>query len=302
MIRFLYGENDYALTRAAGRLTDVFVEEHGVHSLAQYEGEDVQPKDLPQLLQGQSLFADAKLSVIRGASSNKVLWESLGDYLETAGDVDLLLLESKPDKRTRTFKWLQKNAETKECKLLDERETISWLETEARRLGIECNHETARFLVHYSGTEQWRLHNDLTKLALAEKPLSKELITELIEPHPSASVFDLLDAILTGRKDDAQRLLEIVRAYEDSYKFMGLFISQLYALAVCVVADHRPSQQIAKDAGIHPYVAQKTQNLARNVDKDRLVQIVDRVEECDAALKSTGGDPWTLITATVGRL
>lgn len=302
MIHFLYGENDYALTRAAARLTEEFTKEHGAHSLAQYEGENVQLADLPQLLQGQSLFSDAKLIVIRGASTNKLLWEGLSDFLETAGDVDLLILESKPDKRTRTFKWLQKHAETRECKLLDERETTTWLETESRRLKINLSHEVAGFLVRYSGTDQWRLHNDLEKLSLAEKPITKELVEELIEPNPTASVFDLLDAILTGRQEDAQRLLSIVRVYEEPYKFMGLFVSQLYALALSVVADHRPSQAIAKDAGIHPYVAQKTLALAKKIDRDRLRQIVDRVEECDTAMKSTGGDPWTLIATTVGRI
>ena len=302
MIHFLYGENDYALTRAAARLTEEFTKEHGAHSLAQYEGENVQLADLPQLLQGQSLFSDAKLIVIRGASTNKPLWEGLGDFLEAARDVDLLILESKPDKRTRTFKWLQKHAETRECKLLDERETTTWLETESRRLKINLSHEVAGFLVRYSGTDQWRLHNDLEKLSLAEKPITKELVEELIEPNPTASVFDLLDAILTGRQEDAQRLLSIVRVYEEPYKFMGLFVSQLYALALSVVADHRPSQAIAKDAGIHPYVAQKTLALAKKIDRDRLRQIVDRVEECDTAMKSTGGDPWTLIATTVGRI
>ncbi len=302
MIRFLYGENDYALTRASNRVRDEFVEKYGTESVSVHEGDQLQPSDLPQLLQGQNLFAETRLTIIRQASTNKILWDGLGDFLETAGDIDLLLVDGKPDKRTKTFKWLQKNAEVRECKLLDERETISWLETESRRLGVECNPETARFLVHHSGTDQWRLSNDLMKLSLANKPLSPALIRELIEPNPTASVFDLLDAILTGRQEEAQKLLSIVRVYEDPYRFMGLMISQLYALALCVVADHRPSQQIAKDAGIHPYVAQKTLVLAKRIDRDRLKHIVDRVEECDLALKSTGGDPWTLITATVGRL
>jgi DNA polymerase-3 subunit delta len=302
MIRFLFGENDYALSRATTRVRDAFGEQHGDQSVSMHEGDQIELRDLPQFLQGQNLFADTKLTIIRGASSNKPLWEGLSDFLEGAGDIDVLFVEGKPDKRTRTFKWLQKHAEVRECKLLDERETITWLETESRRLGIECNHEIARFLVHHSGTDQWQLSNDLMKLSLANKPLSTDLIRELIEPNPSASVFDLLDAILSGRQADAQKMLDIVRTYEDPYRFMGLMISQLYALSLCVVADHRPSQQIAKDAGIHPYVAQKTQVLAKRIDRTRLQEIIDRVEECDLALKSTGADPWTLIIATVGRL
>lgn len=302
MIKFLYGENEYSVSRAEGRIREAFIEKHGAQSVEIYDGSQVQISDLPQMLQGQTLFSDATLTVLRGASTNKSLWDELADVLERSPDADLLIVEGKPDKRTRTFKWLQKNAETKECKLLDERETITWLETEARGQGIALSRELAIFLVHHSGTDQWRLYNDLIKLSLAGKPLSRDLIKELIEPNPSATVFELLDAILAGRHKDAQRILDIVRIVEDPYKFMGLFVSQLYALAVCVAADHRPSQTIAKDAGIHPYVAQKTQALARNIDRERLKEMVAVVEQGDLSLKSSGGDPWTIIAATIGRL
>lgn len=302
MIRFLFGENEYSVSRAEVRIREAFIEQHGTQSVEIYDGSQVQIRDLPQLLQGQTLFSDATLTVLRGASTNKPLWDELCDVLEKTPDADLLIVEGKPDKRTRTFKWLQKNAETRECKLLDERETITWLETEARGQGIALSRELATFLVHHSGTDQWRLYNDLIKLSLAGKPMSRDLIKELIEPNPTATVFELLDAILAGRHKDAQQILDIVRIHEDPYKFMGLLISQLFALAVCVAADHRPSQTIAKDAGIHPYVAQKTAVLARNIDKQRLKKIISIVEEGDLLLKTSGGDPWTIIATTIGRL
>ncbi len=220
MIKLNFGDNDYARTRAYERARDEFVAEHGVHAVAIYEGSEITTADLPQLLQGQSLFADSKLMIIRDASTNKQLWEDLGDSLEKLGDVDLLLIETKPDKRTRTFKWLQKHADVQECKLLDERATVSWLQNEARRQGIDLNHELAQSMVARGGTDQWRLHGDIAKLVLSGRPVSRELIAELIEPHPSASVFDLLDAALSGRRDDAVRTLAIVKMVEDPYKFM----------------------------------------------------------------------------------
>ncbi len=302
MIQLFYGENDYARTRSYERARDEFIAEHGQHAVTILEGSDVSTADLPQLLQGQSLFADSKLTIIRDASANKQLWEDLGDNLEKFGDVDLLLIEFKPDKRTRTFKWLQKHADVQECKLLDERATISWLQTEARRQGIDLNHELAQYMVERSGTDQWRLHNDLAKLAMSQQPLSRQLITDLIEPHPSASVFDLLDATLSGRRDDAVQALAIVKMVEDPYKFMGLLSSQLYALALCVSADHRPAAIIAKDAGIHPFVAQKTLALARMIDQRRLAHMIEVMTKCDHQLKSTGSNPWTVIESAIGSL
>ena len=302
MIQLLFGDNDYARTQAERRIRVAFAEQHGDQSVAIIDGIDAKPADLPQLLQGQSLFADSKLIVLREASANKQLWEGLGDFLDSAGDVDLVLVETKPDKRTRTFKWLQAHAELHEAKLLDERTTISWCETEARRQGIDLSHELAAYLVHRSGTDQWRLYNDISKVALAGKPISRELIDQLVEPHPSASVFDLLDAITSGRRDEALRILRVVRDVEDPYKFMGLLSSQLYALAVCVTADHRPSAVVAKEAGLHPYVAQKTLALAGRLDLARVRQMIQAVDEADERLKSSGAEPWLIVETCVGTI
>ncbi len=302
MIRLLYGDNTYAISRAARRIADTFTEEHGAGSVDTYQAEAITLQDLPQLLQGQSLFSDAKLIVLHNPSTQKVLWDGLSDYLDTNPDADLLIVDPKPDKRTKTFKWLQKHAETRECRSLDERETITWLETEARGQGVELSHDMARLLVRHSGTDQWRLANDLAKLSLAEKLVTRELIEDIIEPHPEATAFELLDAITSGRKADAQRMLSIVRGHEDPYKFLGLLISQLYALAVCVTAEGRPSQQIAKDAGIHPYVAQKTLALARSTNREDVLRIITIIEECDISIKTTGADPWTNISASIGQM
>ncbi|MEO5690713.1 MAG: DNA polymerase III subunit delta [Candidatus Saccharimonadales bacterium] len=302
MIQLLFGDNTYSISRATGRIVAEFTEAHGEGSVDTYQAEAISPQDLPQLLQGQSLFSDAKLIVLNTPSTQKALWDGLGEYLEHAGEVDLLITDPKPDKRTKTFKWLQKHADVRECKSLDERETITWLETEARRLGVNCTHEMARFLVRHSGTDQWRLSNDLAKLSLTGKPLSHDLILDVIEPHPEATAFELLDAITAGKHAEAQRLLSIIRDHEEPYRFLGLVISQLYALAVCVESEGRPSQQIAKDTGIHPYVAQKTMVIARSTSREKVLHMISIIEECDLSLKTTGADPWTSISASIGRM
>ena len=190
MIRLYYGENDYALTRQVGRIRDEFTKQHGQASVTNYEADQLQLADLPQILQGQSLFHDAKLTIIHGSSTQKPLWEGLIDILEQAGEVDLLLVDNKPDKRTRTFKWLSKQAEVRQFNQLDERTTISWLQNEANQRGLELSFQLATYLTRHSGLNQWRLHHDLDKLSLADQPITKELINSLIEPNPTASVFD----------------------------------------------------------------------------------------------------------------
>lgn len=302
MIRLFFGDNDYALTQNTRRLRDEFVEEHGEHSLKLVEGSDVTMVELPQLLQGQSLFAPSQLVVIRDLSANKPVWDELGDFLDGLGDVDLVLVETKPDKRTRSFRWLQKNAEVREFGLPNEREAATWAQTHARSHGIELGQTEANFLINYAGIDQWRLHHDIEKLALAGKPISRQLVEELVEPNPTVSAFDLLDAIIAGRRDQAMQKLAVVRRSEDPYRFIGLLVSQLYALAVCHAAAGKTTQAIAKDAGIHPYVAQKTLPLARGLTTAQIQRMVDEVARCDELIKTSGGEPWSLIETTLGAM
>lgn len=302
MIQLFYGDNDYALTRALWRVRDEFLEAHGEHSVAVVQGDSLSMVELPQLLQGASLFATSKLTIIHAASANKPVWDELSDFLEGAGEIDLVLVETKPDKRTRTFKWLQKHAEVREFRMLDEREVASWIRTHARNYGIELHHDEAQYLVSYVGTDQWRLHHDVEKLALAGKPISRKLIEDLIDPNPSATAFELLDAVVAGKREHALTKLAIVRRSEDPYKFIGLLVSQLYALAVCKTAEGKTAQTIAQEAGIHPYVAQKSLATARQLTMTQLRDMVAAVEDCDRLIKTSGAEPWGLIEVAVARL
>lgn len=302
MIRVIYGDNDYAVTNRYKRERRAYQDEHGDDSVVMHDGSQLEVANLPQLLGGQSLFSPSQLHIVRDASVNKAVWEALGDSIEQLGDIDLLLVESKPDKRTRTWKWLSKKAEMIECKLPSERELIGWLSSHARTMKVDISEAAGRFMIEYVGTDQWQLNDALIKLALSKQKPSRELIERLIEPNPQASAFELLDAIVARNQAKAIERLEIVRRSEDPYKFLGLLISQFFALAACQSAEGRPAQQIASEIGIHPYVVQKSLPIARKLDRRQLTEMIEEIDRCDRALKSTGVEPWDLIETLVRQL
>lgn len=302
MIRVIYGDNDYAVSNRYQRERRTYLGEHGDDSVVMHDGSQLEVANLPQLLGGQSLFSPSQLHIVRDASANKAIWDALGEKIEQAGDVDLLLVETKPDKRTKTWKWLSKKAEMIECKLPSERELIGWLTAHARTMKVELSETSSRFLVEYVGTDQWQLADAVTKLSLSGQKPSRELIERLIEPNPQASAFELLDAIVARNQAKAIERLDIVRRSEDPYKFLGLLISQFFALAVCQSSEGRPAKQIASEVGIHPFVVQKSLPIARKIDREQLSQMIEEIDRCDRALKTTGVEPWDIIETLVRQL
>ena len=100
MITVLTGDNSFELTRAIDEIVRTF---DGVAE--KFEGGDLELSQLPDLLQGGTLFASERLVIVREVSENKALWDALPDWLgRVSDDVHVVLIEPKPDKRTKTFK------------------------------------------------------------------------------------------------------------------------------------------------------------------------------------------------------
>lgn len=79
------------------------------------DGADLTPNDLPTIAKGASLFAEKRRILIRDLSPNKAVFDQLPDYLDTTHDI--ILLETKLDKRSATYKTLKDQVKITEFKL-----------------------------------------------------------------------------------------------------------------------------------------------------------------------------------------
>lgn len=303
MITLLTGDNTFSIRDALDVRSNAAREKLGADAITVVDANDLDLADLPQLLLGASLFASERLIIIRDAAANKIIWEKLAEILpEVADTTSVILLAPTADKRTKTYKWLQKNAEVHESRDMSEPELIQWLKTEANHAGIDIKPDVARYLIDFVGTDQWRLRQDLEKLVLSGETPSVELIRELIEPNPQASAFQLLDAVMAGRSAQVEQYLKIIQGSEDPYRFFGLLSNQIYALLVCAAAGNRDATIIARDSGVHPFVIRKLQPIARKLSAKQRQTIINTIADLDRQLKSTGHEPWTLIRVALNAI
>lgn len=291
MIYLLSGENTYEVDQRLKKLTATFAGD-----VETYDGSELTIEQLPDLFLGATLFSDARLIVIKNISDNKIIWNVLAEWLEKGSANDLVLVEKVLDKRTKTYKWLQKHAEVTAVDNLDDMQRVAWLRETARARGVDIAPDMARYMCEYTGGDQWQLANDIDKLVLSGKPVTSELIRELLVANPSSSAFDLLDAALAGNGPRTNQLLDGVRAHEDPYRFFGLLSNQVFAILIIASAGDRPADTVARDSGLHPYVVRKTQPLARKLSVTRRHRLAEILATTDMQLKSSGADPWTLIT------
>lgn len=292
MITLFTGENSFEITRATQRL-----EAELSITPERFDGRELTLAQLPDLLLGITLFNPKRFVIIKNLSENKPVWAALEQWLARMNDqTDLLLIEPAPDKRTKTYKALQKKAHLTDFPLWTERDTAkaeAWAIIEAKQLGFTLDKKSARALIMRVGVDQWQLYHALEKLAVVDE-VNSAVIEDTIEANPTENVFYVFEAALKGNSVKVKKMLEVLAMSEDPYRLFGLLSTQALQLATLIAAQ-KPTAQVASDIGAHPFVLSKLAPYAQPADRVKAKKIITAFSRADAALKTSGTDPWLLI-------
>ncbi len=291
MIHLLYGDNEFEKQAALVSLV-------GDADVVRYDGEELTLADMQEITIGQTLFTQSSVYVISKLSENSDIWPQLPD-MQFDDDKTIILVESKLDKRTKTYKWLQKTAKTQEFLPLSDRQKpqlISWCEAQARERGYKLTRMQIGTLIDRLGFDQLRLSNFLDQLALV-KEVTDELIDQLVPLARSENVFDLFVAALSKDYETVHNIisyLESESGVDGAYQTMGLLASQATNVTALVLAGG-DNKTVAADLSVNPYVLQRLSSSARTIDIEHLRQINDALFQADLQMKTTGVNPWLLI-------
>ena len=291
MIYLLHGDNEFEKRAALAALV-------GDADVVRCDGEALTLADIQEITIGQTLFTQSSVYVISKLSENPDIWPRLPEILFD-DDNTIILVESKLDKRTKTYKWLQKTAKTQEFVPLSDRQKpqlISWCEVQARERGYKLTRKQIGMLIDRLGFDQLRLSNFLDQLALAEK-ITDALINDLVPLARSENVFDLFVAALSKDYETVHSIisyLESESGVDGAYQTMGLLASQATNL-VALVLSGGDNKLVAADFSVNPYVLQRLSSSVRASNVERLKQINNALFQADLQMKTTGVNPWLLI-------
>jgi len=291
MITLLLGENSFEIDSALNAIIDGFD-----GKVERIKADDLQISQLPDILMGISLFATKRLVVIRGLSENKTIWPVLGDWLsKVSDDIHLILIETKIDKRSATYKALKSAVDVREFLPWPDRDIFKaekWTVDQAKNMGVALDNKLAQFLVRRVGADEWQLFHALEKLALVDS-ISEEVIKDIVEPNLTENVFELFDTAIKGDLRLLKDMLRILEQTEDIYRLSALLYSQAFQLAAIAAADK--DDDVAKDFGIHPFVVSKLESVAKRVGKTGVAKIVKIFAQADEDTKISKADPWILL-------
>ncbi|MGI9027799.1 MAG: DNA polymerase III subunit delta, partial [Candidatus Saccharimonadales bacterium] len=273
MISVLSGPNAFQLRNNVQKITQDFVAEHGDLALEKLDAPEVTYNQILGAIESLPFLASKKMVVVEDLSLNKEASEQVEKLVERAGEsTDLIIVESKLDKRSVYYKQLKKMPGFHEYNELEEHQLAEWLTAEATAMNAKLARTDAQYLVQRVGANQLRLSRELEKLIQYDPAVTKKTIDLLTEENPSSTIFNLIDSVFSGNLTQALRIYDEQRMQRiEPQAIHGMLVWQMHAVAIAAAAPSSANHaQIARDSGISPFVIQKSQRIARNMGRAKI--------------------------------
>ena len=188
---------------------------------------------------------------------------------------------------------LSKEKYTKEHELLIGSQLVNFIISEVKNRGAKIAAVAVNYLAQNVAGDMWFLNSLLDQLLAyaQEKEISLADVKLFLEEKVDDNVFNMVEAIVSGNKKQAFKLVtEQRRMGEDDFKLFGLIVWQFrIILQMRSLFDEQSSISsdiMAKELGLHPFVVKKNLSLIKKYNKKQLSNIYEQLLKMDFKAKT----------------
>lgn len=300
-VHLVLGEDDFLAERATKAIVAAAGE--GVEVTTLRAG-DVSEGEIA-MATSPSLFAEDRVVVVKhaelaGKEPTEILLKACVD---PAPGITLVIEHTGGGRQKAMVAKFSKAAEVHKADPLKDNERRSWLMEEFRRHGVRPTPDVAAAVLESVGSDLRELASAVGQLVSdTEGELTVESVRDYYVGVAEVAGFDIADQAVAGRADRA--LASTRRALQLGTSPVS--ISAALARKVGDIAKlhgvRGNPDQLARTVGMHPYVAKKTMQVARQWSGDAVSHAVIIVADLDAEVKGQGGDPQFALENAVRRI
>ncbi len=248
-------------------------------------------QNLKELGKGSSEDDDEETTLKKGSKSSV---NALTSYLQSPQPSTILVFcykYKKLDKRSSTYKSLQKNHVFLETKKLHDNQLPEWITTTVQDQKFKIGPKAAFLLAEFLGNDLSKITNEIEKLVINLKE-GEEITTDLIQDNIGISkefnVFELQDAL--GKKDvlKANRIINYFSANEkENPPVMTLSVLYGYFAKILIYhfAPDKSKFAVAQTLGVSPFFVDGYAKAAQNYNTGKLKDVFKYLKEYDLKIK-----------------
>jgi DNA polymerase III delta subunit len=289
MTLFFYGPNTYALRQQVNEMIEAYraksVTDFGLERI---DGAAIKPRELQAALQAAPFMANSRLVIIDGLGGNKAMGERIEAILGVVPTTTVAVFaEREVDQRTIIFKALMKADKVVKFDLLSGPQLLAWCKHEVERQGGSAERAALQELIDRAGEDQWRLSGEITKLVNYDLKITPEAVRELVTPSLDTTIFNLVETMSAGRGSEALASYHtLLRQKQSEIYILTMIQWQLRNLLFAKTGARLSQAELAKEAGMSPYVAGKMLTAQRSFDEDMLASAYREAADCEYDIKT----------------
>ena len=220
--------------------------------------------------------------------------DRLANYLFSvpASTVLLFYCAKKPDGRKKLYTTIKKQNGIVTFSALKERELTAFVTSAFRDLGRECDERTADFLVFTCGTDAGQLMTEIAKIASHSgggAPVHPDEVKALATPSTECTVFQMVDAVVSGQNDRAFRLMrnQLLNGTDRLY-MLSMLLRQFRLLQhIRIMQYEKCSRDAIRSAlGVPPFAADQYMRQASMYTNAQIKKAVAICFDTEYAVKS----------------
>ena len=290
MVYLLYGNKDYEINEEIKKITKNI----NNMNISKY---DLNTDDINKVIddcETFSMFDDKKIVIADNAnmfsSSTSKDSENIEKYLKNINPSTILILivhNEKIDTRKKITKTITKIGKILEFN--DEVNPEKLIKEKLKDYKIEDN--VIKFLIDRVGTNPLIIKNELKKIILYkdnDRLITKDDILNLTSKTVEVDIFELIDDIIKGKKEDAIEIYhEMLKIKEEPIKIIVMLANQfriMYQSKELLIKGYS-EKDIASILKIHPYRVKLAIQNSRSYNSNTLLKYINDLADIDLNIK-----------------
>lgn len=309
MLYILYGEDEYSLKEALDKIKgDLGDREMVATNTTILQGQQLALEQLVKTCDTLPFLAPKRLVIVEGVlgrfeqqdskgkrtpGDDASAWKSLKDYVKRMPESTVLvLIDGRLRKENVMLIELGPQAKITEFKALRGDELRGWIQSRAAKMGCTMSARALKLLSDLIGSNLQLLSIEIEKLCLYAqgRRIEENDVKSLVAETRESTVFDMVDAILAHRTDEATRLIHRLENEGSAPPYLLFMITRQFRIvlqAKDLLQQQRKVDEIRNSLGItKDFVLQKTLKQARAYSTGRLREIYRKLLDTDISIKS----------------
>ncbi|MFH1460902.1 MAG: DNA polymerase III subunit delta, partial [Patescibacteria group bacterium] len=299
--------------RARQKLNQIIQEYQAKHqtglNLARFGEKNLEFDKFREKIEAVSMFDEKKLIILENIFNQKDFLEQFSKYLKKnklKDNQEIIIVIHQAGKLPKPAFKRQVNM-FEEFQLLQGVKLVDWLKKEVSKNKGEISPGAINKLIIYVGNDLWQLFNELNKLISfkAGQIIEEKDVDLLVKARIDVNIFKTLDALAQRDKKTAFKLIhQHLEQGENEIYLLSMLAYQVRTLIKLkdLVEKGTPYYNLARKAGLHPFVVKKSSQQLRNFTLEQLKKIYRYLLEIDWKIKVGRLDGQTALDLLVGEI